>query len=295
MRNFKDKMCSNQDNDVRDMIINCLSQQLSEFELLKSMYPNNDEIVLTDKKILEEIQRFLNHECEYTPSHLDYSLNLHMDSLKLEICIDLPTMYPKEEPDIYVRCNQLNRQQETLLNSGLSSFIKNNHYGEVCLYTAISWIQDNIDNLTSNLANLVPEDEEERIPIEDKYIRLWIYSHHIYNKKKREEIVKKARELNITGFCLPGKPGIVCIEGTDINCNDWWRDIKSMTWKKIGIRKTEELDSPQQVKFSNFEEIHFRSSVGRLSKHEDMSEFFKYMDTHGLRQAFNDVFGLSTD
>lgn len=34
---------------VRDTLINCLTQQLSEYELLKSMYPNQGEIVLNKK------------------------------------------------------------------------------------------------------------------------------------------------------------------------------------------------------------------------------------------------------
>jgi Protein of unknown function (DUF1115). len=31
-----------------------------------------------------------------------------------------------------------------------------------------------------------------------------------------------AADMNITGFVLPGKPGIVCIEGTSLDCEDWW-------------------------------------------------------------------------
>lgn len=285
-------MCSSTQTDIRDVIVNCLSQQLSELELLKAMYPNSDDIIFTDSKILDKIQHFLNNESEFTPSHLDYTLNLYINELKLEVCINLPTMYPEEEPDIYIRCNQLNRQQETQLNTELSSYIKDKHLGDVCLYDAISWIQDNIDNFASSSINNKPDNLEEWHVSEDKYVRLWIYSHHIYNKKKREEIIKKAKELHLTGFCLPGKPGIICIEGSDMGCNEWWKDIKSMSWKKIGLRRIEELESTQDLKFSNFEEIQFKNTVNRYSKHPNMSEFSKYMDTHGLSQVFSDVFRL---
>ncbi|KAL0883902.1 hypothetical protein ABMA27_015970 [Loxostege sticticalis] len=270
--------------NVRDDYVSCLTQQLSEFELLKSMYPNNNEVVLTDNKHLTEIQNFLENPTEYTPSHLDFTINLFLRDMKLEVCINLPSLYPEEEPDIYVRCNQLNRQQETKLNSDLSNYIKDNHLGEVCLYTAINWLQENVDAyVSSNATDQKIIKEETTDILGKKYVRLWIYSHHIYNKKKREEIVKKARELKLSGFCLSGKPGIVCIEGLDSDCYEWWKDIKSMNWKKITIRKTEVFETPQP-KFQNFEEIQLT-----------MSDFSKYMDQHGFNKAFNEVFGLLND
>lgn len=270
--------------NVRDDYVSCLTQQLSEFELLKSMYPNNNEVVLTDNKHLTEIQNFLENPTEYTPSHLDFTINLFLRDMKLEVCINLPSLYPEEEPDIYVRCNQLNRQQETKLNSDLSNYIKDNHLGEVCLYTAINWLQENVDAyISSNATDQKIIKEETTDILGKKYVRLWIYSHHIYNKKKREEIVKKARELKLSGFCLSGKPGIVCIEGQDSDCYEWWKDIKSMNWKKITIRKTEVFETPQP-KFENFEEIQLT-----------MSDFSKYMDQHGFNKAFNEVFGLLND
>lgn len=40
------------------------------------------------------------------------------------------------------------------------------------------------------------------------------YFHHIYNKNKRRDILQWAKELCLSGFSVPGKPGIVCVEGT---------------------------------------------------------------------------------
>ncbi|XP_028159344.1 RWD domain-containing protein 2B [Ostrinia furnacalis] len=273
--------------NVTDDFVGCLTQQLSEFELLKSMYPNNNDIVLTDNKSLDAIQNFLDNPTEYTPSHLDFTINLFIKELKLEMCINLPSLYPEEEPDIFIRCNQLNRHQETKLNYELSNFIKTNHLGEVCLYDAISWLQENIENFYApsgvSEQNTVNEETADDNIKDRNYVRLWIYSHHIYNKKKREEVVKKARELKLTGFCLSGKPGIVCIEGHNCDCYEWWKDIKSMNWKNIVIRKSEDFSAPQN-KFVNFEEI-------QLS----MTDFSKYMDKLGFSQTFNELFGLIND
>jgi hypothetical protein len=34
----------------------------------------------------------------------------------------------------------------------------------------------------------------------------------------RREILAIANEFGITGFCLPGKPGIICVEGLPRDC-----------------------------------------------------------------------------
>ena len=53
------------------------------------------------------------------------------------------------------------------------------------------------------------EKEEATSPSkgEEKFSRYWIYSHHIYSKVKRKNILDLAAQFCLTGFCLPGKPG----------------------------------------------------------------------------------------
>lgn len=295
----KVNMTSCLEYSLKDTIFYCLKQQMSELELLKSMYPNPEDIVITDKEVFRDIQNFLDNKTDYTPNHLDFVINLLVNELKLEICVNLPSLYPNEEPDIYVRCNQLNRQQEKRLNTDLTEHMKSNYQTDVCLYTVISWLQENVDNFTIKTAldDKSQVDEEARA-VEYKFVRYWIFSHHIYNKRKREDIVKKAKDLKLTGFCLPGKPGVICIEGMDSDCNEWWKDIKSMSWKKIGIRKTEVFEPSEQKnqqKFIKFEELHFQNAASRLNKHADMSGLSKYLEERGLMQAFNDLFGLCND
>ncbi|KOB66294.1 RWD domain-containing protein 2A [Operophtera brumata] len=277
--------------------VSCLSQQLSELDLLKSMYSNHGEITIADKGILDEINKFIVGDSEFVPNNLEFAINLVISDLKLEICVNLPVNYPNVEPDIYIRCNQLNRRQESNLNAELSDYLKNNHVGEVCLYTAITWLQDNIDTISKNQnqnAELVNSGIDKLCSSSvERFTRFWIYSHHIYNKKKREEIAKKCKELKLTGFCLPGKPGVICIEGDESACKDWWQDIKSMTWKKIVIRKIETFESTEKsnYRFNNFEELHFQSSAN--TKHANMSEFSKFMSKHGFSDMFNELFGFN--
>ena len=55
------------------------------------------------------------------------------------------------------------------------------------------------------------------------FTRMWIYSHHIYSKEKRKCILEWAKELHLTGFSMPGKPGVICVEGIQENCEDYWQ------------------------------------------------------------------------
>ena len=55
------------------------------------------------------------------------------------------------------------------------------------------------------------------------FSRMWIYSHHIYSKEKRKCILEWAKELHLTGFSMPGKPGVICVEGIQENCEDYWQ------------------------------------------------------------------------
>lgn len=277
------------ENPLTHKFVTCLTQQVTEFELLQSIYPNEGEIVLTDKNILEDMSSFLKEKSEFIPSPLDFTLNLFIDKLKLEICISLPTEYPEEEPDIYLRCNQLNRQQESKLNVNLTDYIKQVHIkGEVCLYTIISWIQEYIENLNPDVIQTTCEATTDKsIAQDNSFQRIWIYSHHIYNKKKREEIIKKAKDLGITGFSLPGKPGVICIEGDNSSCMQWWKIIKSMAWKKIIIRKTETfqiVEANSVRRFSNFIELSL-----------NMGDFSKYMNDLGFSSIFNEFFGLGNE
>ncbi|XP_045459356.1 RWD domain-containing protein 2B [Melitaea cinxia] len=269
------------EESFKSKLVNCLTKQISEIEVLTSIY--DEAIILTDTKALEKVKEFVENNTLYTPNHLDFTVNLLVDGLKLEISINLPSLYPEEEPDMYIRCNQLNRQQETALNSDLTNYIKDNYLGEECLYTAISWVQENIEKYKNKIEDVKTTATAENNSACD-FSRLWVYSHHIYNKKKREDIVKMAKENNLTGFCLMGKPGVICVEGIGCDCQEWWKIIKSMNWKKIVIRKTENFKLSERntvQKFKNFQEIY-----------HDMSSFSKYLDSFGLSDIFNELFGL---
>ncbi|XP_046394285.1 RWD domain-containing protein 2A [Ischnura elegans] len=276
-----------------------LRQQLAEYEMLQSMFSNAGEMCMDDYSVIADINEFLDGHCSSFPQCLDFTVNLYLEKIKLEVCITLPHEYPAVEPDIYVRSDKLSRDQQHNLNKDLEEFVKTLDRGETCLLQAISWLQENYENYVEVNEAVVPAQSTDS---EDKqFARFWIYSHHIFSKVKRREILGLASEYDITGFCLPGRPGIICIEGLSRNCEEWWLKIKHMNWKKIMCRKKEiEPISNQEEcnalrKFSSFEEVSFmgdkNSSKGR-NGHMDMGALLRYLDNHQCAHAFRDYFGI---
>jgi hypothetical protein len=140
------------------------------------------------------------------------------------VCINLPHDYPANEPDIYVRSDKLDRNQQHILNSDLANYISTLERGEICTCSAISWLQENASRY--HVESAKPDQTVNNSEENDKFFaRYWIYSHHIYSKIKRREILDLANEFSITGFCLPGKPGIICAEGLARDCIEWWQKV----------------------------------------------------------------------
>ena len=83
--------------------------------------------------------------------------------------------------------------------------------GEAVLVAVVSWLQEQGETL------LAPDIEEKAADIQaiagpQKMLRYWVYSHHIYSKVKRKDLQGLSSDLCLTGFVLPGKPGVICVE-----------------------------------------------------------------------------------
>jgi hypothetical protein len=274
-----------------------LSLQLSEVEMLQSIFPNPGEFCVYDYSVIADINEFVDGKCSLYPPRLDFTINLVIDKAKLEVCVNLPHDYPASEPDIYVRSDKLDRNQQHILNSDLASYISTLERGEICTYSAISWLQENASqyHAESTKPDVVVKNNDENDKV---FTRYWIYSHHIYSKMKRKEILDLAKEFSITGFCLPGRPGIICAEGLASDSNEWWQKVKCMNWKKIMCKKKEvinlnSLSVDSLRKFSAFQEISFECGKNKSRDcHMDMGELYHYLAEHNCSYVFKDYFGV---
>lgn len=122
------------------------------------------------------------------------------------------------------RCTGLSRAQQTQIHADLNAYLLENCKEEVCVLTAVDWVKDNVQLYINKSLSAAPAPTKEASSLrsEETFSRLWIYSHHIYNKTKRKNILEWSKELGLSGFSMPGKPGIVCVEGPQSACEEFW-------------------------------------------------------------------------
>eukprot|EP00873_Tetraselmis_striata_P015851 jgi/Tetstr1/436115/TSEL_024962.t1 len=65
----------------------------------------------------------------------------------------------------------------------------------------------------------------------DRLSRCVIWFHHIKSLTKRKSIVEWARTLRLGGFCKPGFPGVIVVEGEESDVAEYVRLIKSLRWQ----------------------------------------------------------------
>ena len=303
-------------DDIKWLVEN-MEQQLFELEMLEAMYPGKNELIMDDMNIIGDVRKWLiaaecNTNIEFLPPRISFQLKLTFDESNCNKTLDVSILYPHQYPssdlmEIYVKSRQdaLNRTKQCELNQALSEYIKENViFGEVCLISVISWLNENCpiyiqQSKEEEETKTVPLKKEKSVTSSSRFLRLWIYSHHIYSKIKRKDILDLSNEFQLTGFCMPGKPGIVCLEGTENNCNDAWSIIKSWNWKKINVRhqeveKAEENEQSINVfrRFNDFQEIGFVKNSDTRDYHMDMSEFSKYLDQNNCLYMFKLLFGF---
>lgn len=197
---------------------NLLSLQLSEIEMLQSIFSKPGELVI-DENIVYAANAFINNETPCAPPAINFTIKI--DNFNLEVLFTLPSTYPTIKPDFYIASGNITRHQYAQLIKDVDNYIAS-MTGESCIYSIIMWLQENFLKICSpNEEPSVKSAEIER----KLFSRYWIYSHHIYNKVKRKEILESAGTYSISGFCLPGKPGIICIEGAAENCEKWWQIV----------------------------------------------------------------------
>ncbi|XP_043921884.1 RWD domain-containing protein 2A isoform X2 [Protopterus annectens] len=277
-----------------------LELQLSEMELLFSMFPNKGEIDLEDASALLYVQRYLEGVREALPPQVSFSVNLTAEEPKADVClhVSLPHEYPFAKPEIFVWSQALDRQQQKQLNDDLVSHISSLYNGELCISIAVQWLQDSIvpyiekSKVTSENA---PKPKETKIT----FHRMWIYSHHIYRQELRKKILDYAKRLHLTGFSLTGKPGVICVEGKKENCEEFWRDIRYPNWKHISCKHTETIEAVENVVehrlFEAFEELTFEAHGDyglRNDYHMDLGQFVEFLKEHNCEHVFQILFGL---
>lgn len=266
-----------------NILMDCLQKQIDELDMLQSIFCNSGEFQIEDHSATADINEYLLGNLQELTQRLEYSIYFKEANGKIEIKVILPNLYPTiEVANVSVKSCILNKNDETLIKREIENFIKKIDKTEAYMYQVISWIQENIDAF-KNLKPIETNLPEKVLEIELQ--RLWIYSHHIKSKTKRINIVNNAKNLNLTGFCKPGKPGIICVEGYKEDTEEFWKLLKGMNWQKITVKKSEDkICSIEKIDkfriFQSFNEEIFIDIGDEQEVKMNMSVFLKYLEQH---------------
>ncbi|XP_057621204.1 RWD domain-containing protein 2B [Chionomys nivalis] len=278
--------------------------QLSELDLLASMFPGENELTVNDQLALAELKDCVEKRTMGDrSSQVYFTINMHLDlseeaRVMFSLSCFLPFKYPTVLPEITVRSVSLSRSQQTQLNTDLMAYLQKNCLGEVCVLNATDWVREHASDYVNRDASPSPAKESPAQPMDLTLTRLWIYSHHIYNKCKRKNILEWAKELALSGFSMPGKPGVVCVEGPQSACEEFWSRLRKLNWKRILIRHREDMPfdgtkdgMAKQRRFSTFEEKAF-SVHGARGNHMDFGQLYQFLNARGCGDVFQMFFGV---
>ncbi|XP_034141377.1 RWD domain-containing protein 2A [Drosophila guanche] len=275
----------------------CIGQQLEELEMLSSIYCGTGELQMLDAGVVADFNEFL--ETDTPPSslrsHLEYMVKLSVPAnQRLDVRVELPHLYPLlEQARVSVHSPLLGKAKEQHLKIELEQYLseKREEDPEPYIFQLLSWLQEQIEALIQRpasefeLTHLVPPEQPQPAAHLE---RLWIYSHHIKSSAKRQELIRQARQLELTGFSRPGKPGIICVEGQTEQVQEFWRTIKSLRWQKISVVRSE----PRQRRrvFETFSEQLFNEEDEGIM---NMGQFIKFLEAHGFGYMKSELFGLA--
>jgi acylphosphatase len=212
--------------------------------------------------------------------------------LPIEIVCRLPLDYPlKAQPEILVRSGKhsLNRKfYENLVNH-----INNIHTNDVIILELLEWIKATVPSyLDSQKTPILSSLQNNQLEVS----RAWIYFHHIFSHDKRQRITSLARELHLSGFSHPGKPGMTCVEGLKNDVDEFIRQLKKLPWKKMQIKEIEHAkveNLSEFCKFFSFEELLFESE--NQPNHVDLGLLFNFLKEKNFAHILNLFFGINVE
>ncbi|KAM7342378.1 RWD domain-containing protein 2A [Cochliomyia hominivorax] len=301
---FKTKM-----SEQLTLYKDCISKQLEEVDMLSSIYCSPGEMNIFDPGVISDFNEFLQNPTnenltQVLKSHLDYNIKLELQTVqgksKLDVRIELPHLYPTlENAIVIVHTPLLSKNKEAYFKQEIENFINTMDKSETYIFQVLSWLQEEIEVVIKKDASEFEANEvHDEIKAEKAdFERLWIYSHHIKSKIKRQEIVRQSKNLDLSGFCRPGKPGIICVEGLKESTQEFWRIIKSMNWQKISICKIESVRKPLDKldkfrRFEGFKEQLFCEDEENEGSVMNMGLFMKYLELHNSGYMKKELFCL---
>ena len=115
--------------------------------------------------------------------------------------------------------------------------------GECAVWAALEWLRDagpavRLDHAAAAAAAAEPPLPSAAMPMAPAlaYRLEAFWFHHIYDRHKRHALHEHAAALTLTGFCLPGKPGVVVVEGPADAVAEFGARVRRLPWQRMSSR-----------------------------------------------------------
>lgn len=114
-------------------------------------------------------------------------------------------------------------------------------------------------------------------------------SHHLLSTQKRKSIINWCDELSLYGISRVGYPGIIAVEGSTTDVNEFGRRLKGMNWLALSTRWTETVALEEGDKLSKVVKEKVGDMRVRVVETDDLSKVGEIMREAGLEEMFNSI------
>jgi hypothetical protein len=188
-----------------------------------------DEYIADEFEVLREIYGGENFVVEVlAPEEGWWCKMVLKPTLKCELRFNLPLGYPTDALLCATKVSLLALPKAAALtaavNSALQLYCRELEMGEASIYLVTSWVEDWLNDNEEALvaaaaaakagggtSSSVGSGGQGGAPLLQ---RQWIWFIGFYTKSIIKAFVSTAGDLGCTGFLMPGKPAVACVEGT---------------------------------------------------------------------------------
>lgn len=276
-----------------------LNRQLAEVEALRSIYGEEGEFELTtqEEAILESLSNLDDGDDISNSFYISFIINLlstEMGGRHVSVGFSLPRGYPEEEAvSVTVKCGGgVSRSEHEAINMGARE-VAREHIGQEAVLQVLQRVQE-IALRTSNKNIKYSSDQDDGSMssvcklLHIKRVLIWF--HHIKSLQKRKSILEWGKELNLGGYCKPGFPGIIVIEGEKRSVDTYLKQLQNLRWQAMSIRGEEEEEVPHGKEIDEMRR--FLTGVKEVDEH-GMSELGLFCREASLEHLFLSALKIS--
>ncbi|CAN8104887.1 unnamed protein product [Discula destructiva] len=290
----------------RDLV----ESQLSMIELLMAMYPPPESTEEGINSSLEGMLEKTRNWCESSeappganclPPSLDITVTVPVEdessdaSHSIQMSISAPLLSQEKDPTEPPPISYQVRQPPWMSRTELSKMVADMPVADVV--SALEYVKENASQYFHR-DDRCPENPQTASSKNDgPLLRVFFYFPSLSTREKRKDLVNYAPRYHLTGFVLAGKPGVLCLEGTSTNVDNYMNAIKNESWgdipshqKKVSERLREHCGEEGR-KFEGMREItdDLGERRGTRKNRGDMAALEAFLTEQGVGASFSKV------